>query len=73
VPSYHFIVLKECSFFLPRAFTSLVKRDSLVACFGEPEEVSPEEGEGKEGEEEEEEEEGGGGGERRGIKFKKDE
>jgi len=66
VPSYHFRVLKECSFFLQRACTSLEKRDSLVVCFGEPEEVSPEEGEGKE-------EEGGGEGEGGGIKFKKDE
>jgi hypothetical protein len=57
VPSYHFTVLKECSCFLPRAFTS------VVVCFGEPENVSPEEGEGKEEEV----------GERGGIKFKKDE
>jgi hypothetical protein len=40
-------------------FYQHTERDSLVVCFGEPEEVSPEEGEGKEG---------GGG-----IEFKKDE
>jgi hypothetical protein len=57
VPSHHFRVLKECSYFLPRAFTS------IVVCFGDPEKVCPEEGEGKEE----------GRGEGGGIKFKKDE